>query len=416
MRMLFVYLIVALIAGAGIVALIETEPGYMLVSYGHYTVETSLWVGLLLMLLLAALLYALVHLLRRIIGSPKSLAHWAGGRRSRSSSRMTNRGLLSFVEGNWARARRQLLRGIKGNDAPLLNYLIAARASHQLGDSEKAHEYLGLAEGLKSDTGVAVELTQAELDLAAGRFEQAVATLERAKRSAGRHPYVLVQLKNAYQGLGDWEALASLLPQLRKHKLETESDLQDLERSIYLHRLFDVNVDSDGRAGLQKVWGAVPAALKKDEQLVATYVRLLVSAKAYDEAEKVLAKYLKAHWSNALVAQYGYLPCDKSKAMLGQAEGWLNRHSDDAVLLLTLGRLSARNELWGKARDYFEKSYHLDSSPEVCAELGRLLAHQGDEKSAAAYYREGLGLAQPALPPLPMPALSADVVDTASSD
>ena len=51
---------------------------------------------------------------------------------------------------------------------------------------------------------------------------------------------------------------------------------------------------------------------------------------------------------------------------------------------------SARDKLWGKARDYFESSYRVQRSPEICAELGRLLSGLGEPKVAAAYYREGL--------------------------
>ena len=75
----------------------------------------------------------------------------------------------------------------------------------------------------------------------------------------------------------------------------------------------------------------------------------------------------------------------------------------DAQLLLCLGRLSARDRLWGKARDYFESSYRVEHSAEVCAELGRLLTELGEPKVAAAYFREGLLLREDSLPELPMP-------------
>ena len=42
MRKLFVLILIALLLGVGIVAVIETDPGYVLLSYGNYTLETSL--------------------------------------------------------------------------------------------------------------------------------------------------------------------------------------------------------------------------------------------------------------------------------------------------------------------------------------------------------------------------------------
>ena len=89
--------------------------------------------------------------------------------------------------------------------------------------------------------------------------------------------------------------------------------------------------------------------------------------------------------------------------MPGQAESWLSGHPEDPQLLLCLGRLAAREKLWGKSRDYFESSYRADRSAEVCAELGRLLAALGESKVAAAYFREGLQLKESQLPDLPMP-------------
>ena len=78
-------------------------------------------------------------------------------------------------------------------------------------------------------------------------------------------------------------------------------------------------------------------------------------------------------------------------------------------MLLSLGRLSARDKLWGKAREYFESSYRLDRSAEVCAELGRLLTAMDEPKIAAAYFREGLLAREQELPALPLPDKQASV-------
>ena len=39
MRRIFAIVLVALLLGVGVVALIETDPGYVLVAYGNYTLE-----------------------------------------------------------------------------------------------------------------------------------------------------------------------------------------------------------------------------------------------------------------------------------------------------------------------------------------------------------------------------------------
>ena len=66
MRKLFAIALVALLLGVTIVAVIETDPGYVLVAYGNYTLEASLWVGSLLLLLLVALVFLSLRLIYQI--------------------------------------------------------------------------------------------------------------------------------------------------------------------------------------------------------------------------------------------------------------------------------------------------------------------------------------------------------------
>ena len=78
MRKIFTLILIALLLGVGVVAMIETEPGYLLLAYGDYTLESSLWVGLVLIVLATLLLYGLVALLRRVLGGKSRwLAGWA---------------------------------------------------------------------------------------------------------------------------------------------------------------------------------------------------------------------------------------------------------------------------------------------------------------------------------------------------
>ena len=75
------------------------------------------------------------------------------------------------------------------------------------------------------------------------------------------------------------------------------------------------------------------------------------------------------------------------------AESWLNNHSRDAVLLLTLGRICMRNQLWGKARDYLGESIDVQANPEAYYEFARLHEQEGNREAAAECYEKGLTLA-----------------------
>lgn len=404
MRKIFAIILLALLLGVGVVAVIETDPGYVLLSYGNYTLETSLWVGLLLLVLFVLVIYVVLNLLYRLIGGQRILVNWWGSRKAHHATRLSTRGLVSYTEGNWERARSQLVRGAQNNEAPLLNYLLAARSSGQLQEPEKMHEYLHAAADAEPSANVAVEITLAEMKLDAGEYENALAALKRARLNINQHPHVLKLLRRGYEGLQDWDALLELLPDLRKHKQLSSDAFAQLEREVHCRRLEQSALGAAASLeDLNNAWQKLPTRLKQDTAVLNGYVRLQIGLGDHAGAEKSILRALKHQWDSRLVRQYGFVAGANLSRQLTQAETWLPSHTEDPELLLCLGRLSARDKLWGKARDYFESSYRLEPGPETCAELGRLLTALGEPNVAAAYYREGLLMQERDLPALPMP-------------
>jgi HemY protein len=75
---------------------------------------------------------------------------------------------------------------------------------------------------------------------------------------------------------------------------------------------------------------------------------------------------------------------------LQQAEHWLKGRENNANLLLALGRLAIRCELWGKARSYLQASLGSHELAETYRELGQLLDKLNEPELAADCYRKGL--------------------------
>ena len=65
----------------------------------------------------------------------------------------------------------------------------------------------------------------------------------------------------------------------------------------------------------------------------------------------------------------------------------------DAVLLLTLGRLCARQELWGKAQNYLEASISVEPLYSAYLMLAQLHDRLGNADAARRHYRASLDLA-----------------------
>lgn len=383
------------------------QPGYLLISYANTSIETTVWVAVLIALTTLWLLNFIYRTIRgswRITrGAASYLTH--GG--EQKAQIRTHRGLVAFMEGNWQQARRNLIKSASKSPLPLVNYLAAARCAYELNERDQALELLHQAEEIAPDRKLAVTLTQARMQLLGKEYESCIATLQRAKNTAANHPVVLDLLYQVYLAVNDWAAIGDLLPELRKQKILSAEKLDIVERDV--HRSLIAFAGEKAKRGgaaletLQQQWDQVPAKLKKDAQLVRDYCEQLRMNSCDQESEELLQQTLKRHWHDDLILLYGQVQGADIARQLLLAEGWLKSRPNSSALMLTLGRLCLRNELWGKAREYFEQSIEQQATPQAYAELARLLAHLDEHRLSTQYYQQGLLLSAPDLPALPLP-------------
>lgn len=408
MKRIFIACLLALIASAALVAAIEYDPGYVLVSYGYYTLESTLFVALAAVLLLAGLVYGTISLVRRMFTHSSNFGSWFSGIGNRRSQKQAAKGMIDYIEGNWSRAKKALSKSAEHSDKPLISFLFAARASNILGDTQAATDFLRQAEQAVAGSSLAVGLTQAELQLENKNYELALATLKRLRSKAPKNTRAIKLLKQAFIGLNDWGGIIDLLPDLRKHKVLEKPELAQLELMAARSQLqaaarLKVNpVDA-----LHDVWKKFPRDKVRDGDLVAIYTGRLIILGDEVSAEKIIRNQLKRDWNKVLVDLYGRVRGADIPRQLIEAEAWLKTRNNDAALMLCLGRLSLRNKLWGKARDYFESSLKLELNAEACGELGRLYAHLGEHEKSSDFFQQGLLLDLNGLPELPMPEKTA---------
>jgi HemY protein len=360
------------------------DPGYVAINFRGYLVEMSVPV---LLGIAAALIFA-VWAIRKIIVAPRLIGEVAGRYRAGRAGQKLTRGMIEVAEGNFARGEKLLARAASTSDAPLFNYLQAARAAHLQGSDQRRDEWLKLAYEHTPAAANAVLLTQAELQLDRGQYEQALATLRRIDEDSRDHSYALALLGRLYFRLEDWEQLASLLPRLKKHGRVTQETID--KWSVRVHRE-SLDRATDGDAVIA-AWKVVPKNLQANPELLNAYFSGLIRGGLHQKAEKDLVAALKSDWRGPLVRLFGLVEGPDATKQLKRAEGWLAAHGDDPDLLLAAARLCLRNELWGKARSYLESVITLRPTPEAYQEYGRLLNRLGEADAAAEAFREGLGL------------------------
>ena len=386
-----VSLLILVILALGAVLLVREDPGFMLLRYRDYTVETTLAFGLVVLIVLVIALYYGLRLLRGIWRLPRTMRRQSQNRRYARARRQLNQGLIDLSEGRFEKAEHHLMHLVDSSESPLVHYLGAARAAQLQGKHDARDKYLKDAHEANPDAELAVGVTQAELQLAHQQTEQALATLTHLHSIAPRHDYVTMLLARAYFDLKDWQALVEILPEVRRKKLLKESRLKKMEQAGYRGIL---DLASGDQASFEQAWSKIPKAMQSDTVMMRYYLDLMAQQGWYSsKAEQLVLKALDNQWDDGLIECYGRFEAKDANVQLARVEKWLDEFGHNENLLLALGRIAMRARLWGKAQGYLEASIGASATPAACLALAELFEHQLQQPlKAASYYQQGLKL------------------------
>lgn len=388
MRKLISILLILLVSVAAALWL-HRLGGIVLISFGEWTVQTSVLIFVVLVVAVAAVFYALLGFLRGLVGVPGRLGNWQRRRREQRARVHLTQGLLRLAEGRSSEAEKLLLRDVVLSDTPLLHYLAAAIAAQRQNSYLQRDEYLALADQTSSKAGLAVGLIQAQLQIESRQWEQALATLNYLNERTPNHPRVYTLLLRVCEALEEWDRLEILLPAARRQQAVSADELSRLEHALARHRLLQAQADNNAQA-LEKTWNSFSKTLRQDQALLYLYIDSLIACGQNEQAERLLRNRLVRDYDQELVRRYGLLPIAQPYKGLAQVEKWLQDRPDDAVLLQAAGRFALQASLWGRARSYLEAAAACQPDPATCHLLGAMLEKSGETDAARCYYRQAL--------------------------
>ena len=368
----------AVIGGTLFGLLALKDPGYVLISYGNRTFETSVWFALFCVLILMGAVALAWALLRRALRSRSQVSAWARERRRRNAHTQTRQGAIQLAEGQFAAAGTALEGAAEEVETPVLNYLAAAVAAYSLGDAEDGDRLLERAETAAPRARTAVGLTRARLQGETGEWQRCRDTLDLLLSANPRHPQVLRQSLECAERLEDWAAVVDLVARAKKAKGADTEALERALRNAWRGRLTASRGSDTAAEHARQTWKSVPKDLKGDPSLVHAYAVTLMAAGDADTAESVLRSAIGADFDTDLIEVYGRVRARRPDRQFDAAKGWLAAHPDDATLLLALGRLAAANEDSQSARGYLESSIEQSPSAAARTELGRVYLAEGD--------------------------------------
>ncbi len=384
--------VLVLLLGSVVAALwFERQGGFVMLRVGDWTVQSSLFVALAAIVLLWLAITTIWTGLLRIGRTPgKVRAHWEDRREQRAEDELID-GLIELAEGRYTKAEKHLASKSAHANQPMLHYLLAALAAQRQAAWQRRDRLLAQADAAEPRARVAVGLLQAQLQVDAQQWEQALATLSWLRGKAPQNHRVVGLLTRTYQALNDAQGLADLLPELRRAQALPDDEIAVIERNAFQRRIEQLGRTASSDA-LAQVWRELPRERRRDPSLRAIYARGLMAADCPATAERQLRRWLKQRWEPLLVEVFGELVSDPPQRAYDQTRQWLEERPEDPVLLYVAARQAMRCELWGQARSYLEASVARAEHTGAERLLAQVYERLDEPDRARRCYRRALGL------------------------
>ena len=370
------------------------DPGYVLVTYSSTIVEMPLWFAVGALILGFSVFYMFLRFVWAVFSLKKNVLTSFRDSRRKSSAEKTQIGIEAYFIGDFAKAEKYLLKGISYSEIKLLNYILAAKSAQELNSESRRDKYLKLAYNNLKGSEEIISITEAKLNLEKGELDESLNILNSLSIKTEHPKYVLSLLKEVYLQLEDWDSLASIIGDIKKHKIYPENEFLMLAKKVYLNLLSEIYNTADVNK-LESIWEHIPKQVKLSSEVVSIYAKLMLFTGKTEGAIKVITESLKYNWDTSIVTLFGYLHTDNIESQIKTAEKWLKTHEDDPYLLLALGKLHMENKEYEKARPHLERSLALKESVEVYSELGCLMDVLDDASSSLEYFKRGTQMLNP---------------------
>ncbi len=387
MRAIFWLLLLAVVAVVTAMAA-KYNVGYVLLVLPPWRAELSHNFFILLIVALFAVMYGFLRVLRHTINLPRSVAAFRQERTRNKATDEVQQTNRLLTEGRYGHALRSAERAwpqlVESKLQAGVLALAAWRAAHALHNPEQVAIWHERVKQAGDDLDPARLMTEATLALDERRFDDALAALQSLSGRGGKHIAALrLQLK-AEQGLGNWTEVARLVRQLEKAKALTADQALPLRQRALRETLRGLYEDLPK---LQRYWRDLDASDRSSPPIALEAARAFAAADDCREAQRIIEDALEDNWDSTLALAYAECHGGDVLGRIARAEKWLSQHPRDDALLLGLGRLCREQQLWGKARSFFEASLAILPTHAAHVELAALLEELQESVLAGRHYR-----------------------------
>jgi len=138
MKRLFWLVAIVVLVVIGLLYVTQQDSSYFLLVVGNTSIEMNAWLALALLLAVGFSLWLVIAVIALIFRRTRFIGQHFFVRNKEKVQRKMTQGLIAFIEEDWAVAQKKLTRTAKYLPTPAVNYVIAARCAHEMGENTEA--------------------------------------------------------------------------------------------------------------------------------------------------------------------------------------------------------------------------------------------------------------------------------------
>ena len=342
------------------------DTGYIYISYRNLSLETSIWVGIVLVTVLVVLVQLFLKSVFAVFRVRRKVKIRKRVRQDDRLLRKSNE--LNIEPGDVESGERtELLSKLptKKHEA-LLAFVQQAELHHSEKEFQARdkvfEEAVRTFPRLRDD----LILKQLTLETTRGYSADRFAQIQSLFEERPNHHGVQLLYYRACVKWGMYERVKDLIPKLLKRNVVNIEELDRIDIEIWKQQ-----IPSMGLTTFAQVRKNLPRRLRDRIELRLEFIKYLWKQEKREDAVAAIEQELKQAWHQDLVELFGLFHVNAGE-QLQKARDWLNNHPNDRTLHLTIARLAQQHGDFELARDFFERVVETCPSRDIYMELANL--------------------------------------------
>jgi HemY protein len=338
------YLLFVILITVGLATALQHDPGYILIAFHQWQIQTTLVIFILSLTLLLGAFFSLLTMFWSGLKLPKKMYQYYQNWQIHHQEEQIHQALEAFFQEDWSMVDKKL----RSTQLPWYLNLLAAEAAQKQNSLQKRDTFIKLALDEGQSPQISILLFQTHLLIQSKQFEQAEAILNRIPpKIAKKNPF--------------WYKLRFILNFHFKHYaaiIESLNQNQKLLKKMpwyfefYQKALLKLIHPSMTEAEVVKLFKNSPKIIQENLSVMKKLSPWLTNQKVFNHMIEDLI--LEDPLSTELLQLLEEL--EPKESWIHQLEKQHHLDPQNLNILCCLGKLKAKQKLWGQALAYLKAS------------------------------------------------------------